>query len=241
MSFTEASCHQTAKTLTDTATSVSRIWSWTYTSAGQLETENGPRTDVSDISTYAYYSCITGSQCGQLHTVTNALGHITTYDTYNAHGQPTRITDANGLVTALVYDARQRLTDRCVGATWPGCVGGELTHLDYWPTGLLKKVTNPDASYIEYTYDAAHRHTEIKDGALNKIVYTLDAMGNRTAENTYDPSLSLKRTHTRVFPFRPLGRRSPTSGHMKSVNQYPPPDTPALPREWAGLHSDPIV
>jgi hypothetical protein len=38
-------------------------------------------------------------------------------------------------------------------ATLPGCSGGELTHLDYWLTGLLKKVTNPDASFIEYIYD----------------------------------------------------------------------------------------
>ncbi len=37
------------------------------------------------------------------------------------------------------------------------------------------------------------------DGALNKVVYTLDNMGNRTAENTYDPSNALRRTHTRVF------------------------------------------
>ena len=65
----------------------------------------------------------------------------------------------------LAYDARQRLTDRCVGGTLPSCTGGELTHLDYWPTGLLKKVTNPDGSFIEYTYDAAHRLTEIEDGA----------------------------------------------------------------------------
>ena len=33
----------------------------------------------------------------------------------------------------------------------------------------------------------------------NKIVYTLDDMGNRTAENTYDPSNALRRTHTRIF------------------------------------------
>ncbi len=91
------------------------------------------------------------------------------------------------------------MTDRCVGATLPGCSGGELTHLDYWPTGLLKKVINPDGSYIEYGYDAAHRLTQVNDGAGNKIVYTLDAMGNRTAENAFDPANTLRRTHSRVF------------------------------------------
>jgi RHS repeat-associated protein len=189
------------RTVTDTTATpnVSRTWTYTYNSFGQVLTEDGPRTDVGDVTTYAYYTCSTGFECGQLQTVTNALGHTTTYNTYNVHGQPTQITDANGLVTSLAYDSRQRLIDRCLGATLPGCVGGELTHLDYWATGLLQKVTNPDGSYIEYVYDVAHRLVEVRDGALNKIVYTLDAMGNRTAENIYDPSNALRRTHTQVF------------------------------------------
>jgi len=178
---------------------VARTWIYTYNAQGRVLTEDGPRTDVSDVTAYTYYTCTTGAQCGQLNTITNALSQVTTYNSYNAHGQPTQITDPNGLVMTMAYDARQRITDRCSGSTLPGCVSGELAHIDYWPTGLLKKVTNPDGSFIEYTYDAAHRLTEIKDGANNKIVYTLDAMGNRTAENTYDPSLSLKRTHSRVF------------------------------------------
>jgi RHS repeat-associated protein len=189
------------RTITDTTVTpnVSRTWTYTYNADRQVLTENGPRTDASDVTTYTYYTCTTGYQCGQLNTFTNALGHVTTYNAYNAHGQPTQITDANGLVTTLAYDARERLTDRCVGDTLPSCTGGELTEMEYWPTGLLKKITSPDGSFIEYTYDAAHRLTEIEDGAGNRIVYTLDAMGNRTAENTYDVSSNLKRTHTQVF------------------------------------------
>jgi RHS repeat-associated protein len=197
----DASGNILTRTVTDRSVTpnVSRNWTYTYNSNGQVLTEDGPRTDVIDLTTYTYYSCTSGYQCGQLHTITNALGHQTTFNTYNAHGQLTQVTDANGLVTSLGYDLRLRLTDRCVGGSLPGCSGGELTHLDYWPTGLLKKITNPDGSFIEYLYDAAHRLTEIKDGELNRIVYTLDAQGNRTAENTYDPSNTLRRTHTRVF------------------------------------------
>ena len=148
-SFThDANGNVLTRTVTDTSVTpnVSRTWTYTYNSFGQVLTEDGPRTDVTDVTTYTYYTCTTGYQCGQLNTITNALGHVTTYNSYNAHGQPTQITDANGLVTSLAYDARQRLTDRCTGATLPGCSGGELTHLDYWPTGLLKKVTNPDGA-----------------------------------------------------------------------------------------------
>jgi RHS repeat-associated protein len=189
------------RTVTDTSITpnVSRIWTYSYNAFGKVLTENGPRTDLSDVTTYTYYTCNTGSQCGQLNTITNALSHVTTFNSYNAHGQPTRITDANGLVTSLGYDARQRLTQRCVGGTLPSCTGGELTAIEYWPTGLLKKVTSPDGSFVAYTYDNAHRLTQIADGQGNRIVYTLDNAGNRTAENTYDISSNLKRTHTQVF------------------------------------------
>jgi RHS repeat-associated protein len=187
------------RTVLDTATSASRTWTYTYSATGQRLTEDGPRTDVSDVTTYTYYACTTGAECGQLHTITNALGHVTTYDAYNAHAQPTQITDPNGLVTTLAYDARQRMTDRCVGGTLPSCASGELTHLNYFDNGLLERVTNPDGSFIEYQYDPAQRLTGIEDGEGNRIVYTLDNMGNRAAEDTYDPSTALKRTHTRVF------------------------------------------
>jgi YD repeat-containing protein len=78
-------------------------------------------------------------------------------------------------------------------------VSGETTSFDYWPTGLLKKVTLPDASYLQYTYDGAHRLTQITDALGNKVTYTLDAMGNRTVESAYDPSSVLHRTHSRVI------------------------------------------
>lgn len=183
--------NQLTKTITDTATSATRTWTWTYDSYGRMLTANGPRTDVTDVTTYAYYSCAMGYQCGQLQTVTDAAFRVTTFNTYNAHGQTLTITDSNSVVTTLAYDTRQRLSSRTIGS--------EATTFEYWPTGLLKKVTLPDSSYLLYTYDAAHRLTRIDDGTGNYVVYTLDAMGNRTAENVYDPASFLTRTHSRVF------------------------------------------
>jgi YD repeat-containing protein len=181
------------KTITDTTVTpnVARTWTYTYTGYGQVLTIDGPRTDVSDITTYTYYTCTTGSQCGQINTITNALGHVTTFNSYNAHGQPLTTTDANGVLTTLTYDARQRLKTRQVGT--------ETTTYAYYATGLLQTITLPDSSTITYGYDAAHRLTDIADTLGNHIHYTLDAMGNRTTENTYDPNNTLHRTHTRVI------------------------------------------
>src|SRR5262249_55155729 len=140
------------RTVTDTTVSPSavRTWTYTYNMYGQVLTAKLPRTDVNSTTTYAYYCCI-GPQYGEVQTVTDALSHLTTFNIYNAHGRPLTITDANGVVTTLSYDLRQRLTSRRVGT--------ETTTFDYWPTGLLKKVTLPDASYLLYSYDGAHRLT----------------------------------------------------------------------------------
>ncbi len=179
------------KTVTDPATSSTRVWTYTYDSYGRMLTADGPRTDVTDTTTYTYYTCTTGYECGQVHTVTDANGKVTTYNTYNAHGQPLTITDPNGVVTTLTYDSRLRVTSRQVST--------ETTTFSYWPTGLLKQVTLPDSSYLHYNYDTAHRLTQISDGSGNKIIYTLDNAGNRTAENGYDPSSTLHHTHTRAY------------------------------------------
>jgi RHS repeat-associated protein len=180
-----------SKTITDTATGQSRTSSWTYDSSGRVLSYDGPRTDVADVTTYSYYTCTTGAECGQIHTITDAAGDTTTYNSYNAQGQPLAITDANGVLTTLTYDLRYRLVS--------SSTAGETATLSYWPTGLVKTVVQPDASYVLYTYDSAHRLTQVADGIGNKITYTLDAMGNRTAESSYDPANVLHRTHSRVI------------------------------------------
>lgn len=189
----DASGNVLTRTVTDTSVTpnVSRTWTYTYNSYGQVLTENGPRTDVSDITTYTYYTCTTGVECGQVHTATNALSQVTTFHTYNAHGQPLTFTDSNSVLTTLSYDSRQRLTSISRA--------GETTSYEYWPTGLLKKVTQPDSSYLLYTYDNAHRLIQMQDALGNRISYALDAMGNRTAEEAYDPANMLRQSHARQF------------------------------------------
>jgi len=170
---------------------VSRTWHYTYDSFGNVLTAQSPRTDLNSTTTFTPYVCTTGFKCGQLHRVVDPLGNVTTYNSYNAHGQPLTITDPNGTVTTLTYDLRQRLTSREVGS--------ETTSFAYYPTGLLHTVTLPDASALTYIYDKAHRLTQITDSAGNYVIYGLDAMGNRTSEKTYDPSNALHRTHTRYY------------------------------------------
>ena len=161
---------------------------------GQLLTANGPRTDVTDITTYTYYTSNDASgnyRIGDFNTVTNALGHVTTISAYDAHGRPKTITDPNGLVTQLTYTPRGWLATRTVG--------GLLTQFSYDNVGQLTQVTMPDNSFIGYGYDAAHRLVQISNAAGDKIVYTLDLMGNRTKEEVFDAGNNVVQRKNSVF------------------------------------------
>lgn len=193
----------TSHSIRDTATGQTRTWTTTYVYhpgvPGVLsqKIEDGPRTDVSDLTTTDYYlpdeNCLGGYfGCrAQVRQITNALGHVTQITRYTAHGQPEEIVDANGLVTALTYDARQRLIQRSVGS--------EVTLYDYDGVGQLKQVTLPNGAVVRYDYDAAHRLTDIRDEENNRIHYTLDAMGNRIQEDVYDAAGAPVATRNRVF------------------------------------------
>ncbi|HEY6721694.1 MAG TPA: hypothetical protein VI363_08665, partial [Burkholderiales bacterium] len=170
-----------------------RTWNYTYNANGSVLSMDGPRTDVSDVTLYAYYANNDADpgKRGNVAAITNALGHTTRILAHNAHGQPLFIVDPNGLATTLTYDARQRLTSRNVG--------GETTIYNYDGVGQLTRVTLPDGSSLTYSYDPAHRLTGIADTLGNSIAYTLDAMGNRTREQVFDLGGALAQTRSRVF------------------------------------------
>jgi YD repeat-containing protein len=195
-------CRQIEESTTDatgsqgfsaTVAGTPRISNWTYDTYGQVLTADGPRTDITDTTTYTYHPAndpVLGKR-GNLATVTNPLGHVTQIPDYDANGRPLTIIDANNVTTTLLYDLRGRLTSKTVG--------GEVTNYQYDAVGQLTKVTLPDSSYINYTYDAAHRLTDIADNLGNTIHYTLDAMGNRTQEDIKDPQGTLSQQTTRVY------------------------------------------
>ncbi len=166
-----------------------RVWRYTYNTIGQVLTATGPRTDVVDTTTYTY------DNQGNLVTVTNAAGHVTTMSNYDPHGHVGTITDPNGVVTNLTYHVRGWLLSRAVTAD--GIT--ETTNYTYDGVGQMTKVTLPDNSTVNYTYDDAHRLTQISDHLGNSITYTLDNMGNRTKEEVKDSTGALSRQVTRVY------------------------------------------
>ncbi len=182
---------------------------------GLTKSTNGPRVGVSDITTYTYYqtddaTCAAApTTCphrkGDLWKLTNAAGHITEYTLYDGAGRVLQMKDANGVVTDMEYNARGWLTAKKVrGLDDAGeFYDDAITRIEYDPAGQVTRVSQPDGyllgDYIDFTYDAAHRLTGIRDAMGNSITYTLDNTGNRTAETTKDPNGVVMRSLNRVY------------------------------------------
>ncbi len=177
---------------------------------GLLRTVDGARTDVADITAYTYYpsdasGCVPGlSPCshrkGDLWKITNALSQVTEILGYDDAGRPKAVTDANGVDIDLEYDTRGRLTARKLRGTNAGTeADDQITGIEYWPTGLIKKMNVPGGSSLSFTYDDADRLTGIADNAGNSITYTLNAASKRIKEDTKDDTGALQRTLSRTY------------------------------------------
>ncbi|WP_233368442.1 RHS repeat-associated core domain-containing protein [Xanthomonas hortorum] len=172
---------------------------------------DGPRTDVTDITSYRYYTSSDESGCGtasgQCHRAgdlfqrTNAAGQTTTYASYDSNGRSTRVIDSNGIATDFSYAPRGWLVSQITRFAASGAASSQdrVMTITYDETGNVKQVTQPDGDFVKYDYDAAHRLTDITDRAGNNLHYSLDVAGNRFKEEVKDVSGNVKRTMTRIY------------------------------------------
>ncbi|KAF0163896.1 MAG: RHS repeat-associated core domain-containing protein [Rhodocyclaceae bacterium] len=183
--------------LSPTVTGSPRTWSWTYNEYGQVLSANGPRTDVTDVTTYTYHPANDASpgRRGNLATLTNALGHVTQITAYDGNGRPLTLIDPNNVTLAFTHTPRGWLATSSVA----GGSGNLVTTYAHDGVGQLTSLTRPDGSTISYDHDPAHRLTAIADGAGNRVEFTLDALGNITRTDWLNPDSSTARSHRATF------------------------------------------
>ena len=192
-----------------------RRWTYTYCDTvdttqcplvGLLLSVTGPRTDLTQITTYSYYLTSSALNCGaasaacyqvgDLHQVTDALGHVTTIVSYDGAGRVVTSQDANGVYTDYSYTLRGWLHSKIIRVTSDNSPSSldAVSTIGYTPYGAVNSVTDPDGVVYTFKYDSAHRLTDIYD-ALNKhIHYTLDAAGNKTGEQWFRAAGALVRS-----------------------------------------------
>ena len=153
-----------SQSIVDTVSGQVKTTAWTYNTNGLVATESAPN---GGITTYTY------DVAGNPATVKNALNRTTSYQ-YDGAGRVTREQAPNGLVTTYGYDAKGRLLAMNRG--------GLISGYTYTPSGQLATSTQPNGHQTSYTYDSAQRLIGWADNRGASGSYTLDAIGNRTAE-----------------------------------------------------------
>ena len=88
--------------------------------------------------------------------------------------------------------------------------GGHEARDTYDSAHQLGCSTKPGARDIGYEYDDGHRQKAVFGNRSNRIEYTLDNAGTRTAEKVKDPGGMLRRTLSRSIDA--LGRAQQTIG-----------------------------
>lgn len=176
-----------------------RRWRWTYNDKHRVLTRTDP---LGGITRYSYYAdTADGHVTDDLHQITNALGHVTTYEAYDADGRVTRLRDSNGVIIDFTYHPRGWLLSRTVRVHADGSASPNdaITQVAYDAVGQIVRVTDADGVAIGYTYDDAHRLTDITDALGNHIHYTLDAAGNVIKEDSFDTDGVARRTLSRSY------------------------------------------
>ncbi|MEM9101708.1 MAG: RHS repeat-associated core domain-containing protein [Pseudomonadota bacterium] len=135
---------------------------------------DGPRTDVTDISSYEY------DTLGRLIAYKNALGHTTRYSNFNAWSVAETITDANGQVINLSY------TD---GFNQPllssiELVGQSPLTITYNAFELPEVVTYPNGMSFTYLY---------RTGDSNTLYQIENQLGQKiTIDESFDTANQVK-------------------------------------------------
>jgi RHS repeat-associated protein len=170
----------------------------TYTSATTFDARHrpvafdGPRTDVADVTTIAYYDDADAvvDRRGRMARRTDAVGLATTADDYDAFGTARTVTDPNGIVTTRVTDSRGRIV-RSTAKSVPGDANEAadyVTTFTYDGRDRLLKTVLPRGNAMAYGYeDGTNRLTDTVrlDAAGDQTErrhVTLDVIGNKVQE-----------------------------------------------------------
>jgi RHS repeat-associated protein len=174
----------TTKTVTGYSGTTQLQYTTTYghNSYGQLTQVDGPRTDVSDVTSFSY-----DPATGNLLSMTQPLVGTTSFAGYDENGNVGTVTDPNGVATSYTCDERNRIK------TVTNQADGSTIQLFYDPQGDIDYLVLPEGNIIDCTFDSAGGLTQIEDELGNAIVYSYDSESNKTRQEIRDPSEVVKK------------------------------------------------
>lgn len=171
------------------------------------------------VATYAYDSL------GNVSTVTNPLGHVTTFSLYNGLGLAGRKTDPNGVVTDYAYNPNGTLASKTEYVNG----GSRLTTYAYdharkltdtaYATGRVDRVRYKNFKRVEYVGNALNEFVQ--------LAYDVPTLAMTTSSSRNIPSLSgstpvpsASGQFSAVTRFDSLGRKRQRSGNAGQQVTY---------------------
>ena len=100
---------------------------------------------------------------GNLTGMTNPLGHQQAWAGHDGMGRPASYTDSNGVASTYAYDGMGRLLAMTLN-------GSQTTHFAYHAGDLVRSVSYPDGSMMQYQYTAGGR-VEYVGNALGEFTH----------------------------------------------------------------------
>lgn len=173
-----------------------RTWTYAWGTGGRLASVNGPKPidgqGKDDISSYSY------DAAGNLQTVTNGLGQVTSFSGYDLSGRPAAMTNANNIVTAFTYDGLGRTKTVTVKHPTSSSLDA-TTSFEYDVHGRVTGVTLPQTDKLIIDYNKAGHVTDIRAASGERIDYETDADGNVVKETVKRADGTTSRQMTQAF------------------------------------------
>jgi YD repeat-containing protein len=186
----------TTQTAPYSTTGQTRTTTYTWGPNARLLSVNGPKPidaqGRDDIINFAY------DTAGNVTSMTNALGHVTTFAGYDANGRPATMTDPNNAVTQFTYDLLGRVIGINVKHPTTATLDA-ITTMTYDIEGRVKTITRPASTALTMNYDLAGQLKSVVASNGERIDYAHDAMGNVTSQITKRTNASAARTITNTF------------------------------------------
>jgi RHS repeat-associated protein len=149
----------------------------TYLPDGQVHTVTDP---LGNITTYAY------DQLGDVATITNPDTSVI-HNTYDTNQEQLSTTDGTGAQKAKTYDYLGRVSTSTDVVRQPSPLSDTTTY-QYAPAGWLSSVTTQNGAVTSYGYDNVGDQTSVVDGANNHTTHGYDVLGRRTSTTNPDGS-----------------------------------------------------